>query len=114
MVGMKDGLYHTATGFPKLTFGAILGLVPSAHASLRAAELRAGEVPRMFSPATSKVIEVEIVKGKVSKILARKTLDETRDLCYVFLTETKVVKTVWINDKADKHYTLDKSRFTRP
>lgn len=111
---MKDGLYHVDVGLPKLTFGAVLGLVPSQHALFRAAELRIPEVPRMFSPASSKVIEVEIRAGKVVKLLARKTLDETRDLCYVFLTETKLVKTVWINQKSDTHTTLDRTRFVRP
>lgn len=112
---MKDGLYHKEVGFPTdLTIAPVFGLVPAAHAKFRAMELNVGEIPKVFRPANAQVIEVEVVNGKAVKILARQSLDKFRDLCYVFLTETRLIKTVWINMVDDTHSTLDRSRFVKP
>lgn len=112
---MKNGTYHKTLGFPaEVSLRPVLGLVASGHARERAGELNIKEIPLMFSPATSEVIELTVNNNTVEKILARKSLDEKRDVCYVFLTATKVIKTVWVNMKDDKHFTLDKTRFVRP
>ncbi len=112
---MKDGLYHKEIGFPKeLTVSPVFGLTASVHALNRAQELNVPTVPKNFLPRNAEVIEIEVSEGKAKKILARESLDKFRDLCYVFLTDTKLIKTVWINMVDDKHATLDRSRFVRP
>lgn len=111
----KDGTYNVAVGFPKgVEFTDIGGLTPSFHARTRAADLNIGRIPTSFSPKRAKVVEITVEQGTVTKILAREELDTHRDLCYVFLTGSRLIKTVWINTKCDKHYTLDRTKFAMP
>jgi hypothetical protein len=110
-------LYHKEIGFPKkMKFKKVENLHPSAHA-LREANLdRYGriEIPNEFDPTTWDVIEIEVENGALNKVVARKSLDETRDVVIVFLPLTRLIKTVWVNEKNDLHKTLDKSAYSKP
>ena len=60
--------------------------------------------------------EVEISKEhRVLKYVVRTTYDATRDVSIVIIPRGDVafVKTAWLNDENDKHFTLDKSKYVR-
>ena len=110
-------LYHFEIGFPKkMQFRAVLGLVPSFHALRESNSDRYGkfEIPSSFNPETDKVIEIEVENGALNKIVARRPIDAARDVVFVFLPRTKVIKTVWINENSDKHATLNRSLYAKP
>ena len=110
-------LYHKEIGFPpKMKFRKVEGLTPSAHALRERDSDRYGkfDIPSEFDPATWDVIEVEVNNGALNKIVARKPIDEARDVVIVFLPLTRLIKTVWVNEKNDLHKTLDKSAYSKP
>lgn len=110
-------LYHYSIGFPKkMKFRAVEGLVPSGHALREADSDRYGKlpIPTSFDPETWTVIEIEIVNGALDKVVARKNLDDKRDIVMVFKPLTKIIKTIWCNEKIDSHKTLDKSAYSIP
>jgi len=110
-------LYHKDIGFPaKMKFRAVTGLVPSQHALLASKNDRYGkfEIPTSFDPAEWTVIEIEVNNGALNKIVARKSLDDKRDIVMAFLVQAKLIKTVWINVRDDEHKTLDKSAYDVP
>lgn len=111
---MKDGLYHKDVGFPKgLQILPVFSLIVSEHARRSATNLGV-TLPQHFLPKVAEVIEVEVFRGQINKILARQPMDDKRDMCYPFLVSSKLIKTVWINIREDKHHTLDKSKFIVP
>lgn len=113
-----ETLFHSDLGLPK-------GFVPptarveinyGSHSRAEAMADRYGEIrlPKTLSLSRMKVIEVGVEDGRVSKILFRGRLDETRDLCIVLIPNGNKpwrCKTVWINLNTDQHKTLDKSRY---
>ena len=110
-------LFHKNIGFPKkMKFKTVEGLIPSAHALREASSDRYGafEIPNSFDPETWTVIEVEVVNGALHKIVARKAIDDKRDVVMAFLVRDKVIKTLWCNEKNDLHKTLDKSAYAKP
>ena len=110
-------LYHKEIGFPpKLKFKAVEGLIPSMHALREASNDRYGNmpIPTAFDPLTWDVIEVELLNGALNKIVARKPIDAARDVVMVFLTQSKLIKTLWINEAKDNHRTLDRSAYATP
>ncbi len=112
---MKDGLYHKSVGFPGgLEFSRIADLLPTSHCLINATERNISPLPTIFDPQIAEVIEIQIERGKIYKILARQPLDTYRDICYAFLVETRYIKTVWINLNDDRHATLDRSRYIVP
>lgn len=110
-------LFHKDLGFPKkMRFKAIEGLTPSAHALRERDSDRYGkfDIPTAFDPETWTVIEIEVEGGALNKIVARKPIDEKRDIVMVFLPLSKLIKTLWINTNDDTHKTLDKSAYSIP
>ena len=99
-----------------MKFKAVDGLTPSAHALRERDSDRYGkfEIPTAFDPATWTVIEIEVANGALNKVVARKAIDEKRDIVMVFLPLTKLIKTVWVNESNDLHKTLDKSNYSTP
>ena len=118
---MTELLYHTEIGLPggfvrplervKVSYGA--------HARKEALEDRYGiiKLPSYITLRRFSVIEVGMVGDRVSKILFRGKLDETRDLCIVLIPQVDnkpwKCKTVWVNKSSDKHRTLDHSRYEK-
>lgn len=85
------------------------------HARFEAQVDRYGKIalPKTLDLSKMKVIEVEVIDGRVTKILFRGSLDATRDLCIV-LTSDMYVKTVWVNLKSDNHRTLNRAKYDLP
>lgn len=112
-------LYHASIGFPKaLRIPTLLrGLVYGYHAKTEALKDRYGKIldlPKDFDAREAKIFEIETINGVITKIAFRQTLDEAKDICVVFIPQTMQVKTVWINLKSDKHFTLDKTKYDKP
>lgn len=110
-------LYHKDIGFPKnMKFKEVVGLIPSAHALREASSDRYGkfDIPTSFDPKTWDLIEIEIINGALNKVVARKPIDEKRDIVMVFLPLSKLIKTCWINTNDDLHKTLDRSAYSIP
>ena len=62
--------------------------------------------------------EVETVaKDKVSKCALRTSYDLDRDISIVFAISKDdglIVKTAWLNNKSDRHFTLDSRKYYKP
>lgn len=84
------------------------------HADQARVSDRYGDIPK-FSTATLdnlNVIEVGVENGRVVKILFRGRMSADLDVCMVLIPGTVwTVKTVWINERNDKHGTLDRSKY---
>jgi hypothetical protein len=112
-------LYHYITGLPK-GFNGNVGTVPlqyTAHANAAARNDRYGLVtlPRVIDTKQAQVIEVGLDSGRVSKIVYRVKYSQTLDLVLVVVpySATFIVKTVWLNSKADQHETLDVQKYKK-
>ena len=66
-------------------------------------------LPSVLNPAQSTLVEVEVDgQGKPFKFVIRTYLDKSHDLCMPVLVKgnSLFVKTVWLNDRNDRHSTL--------
>lgn len=110
-------LYHYTLGFPN-GFSSTVGvrkLMYTHHAKNAALTDRYGiiNLPTQLDTNNAKCIEVEILNGKVSKLVYRIKYNNAVDLVLVvvpYITEFKV-KTVWLNKIEDKHATLNISKY---
>lgn len=110
-------LYHAdiklPTGFrlPPRT----VRLTWSKHAERARMTDRYGMIPKSATVDLSKcrTIEVGMEAGRVKKVVVRTSLDQKNDVIYVLIPGPSawLVKTVWINEKNDKHKTLDRSKY---
>lgn len=111
-------LYHCdAYGLPALKVGPISGLSLSRHAKDQAfaKNINLGKVAlSTFDPSDWHIVEVEVVGGIPVKLVGRKHYDEQNDLVVAVLRKEKLIKTVWLNRKDDKHATLDKTPYSKP
>ena len=61
------------------------------------------------------LIEVEEINNSIVKFVVRVPYSNTKNMCIVFArdinTRILTVKSIWLNDKSDKHKTLDKSKY---
>jgi len=86
------------------------------HAEERAYEKRI-ELAPFLDILPGQVFEAERLQGNALKLAIRKPYDRVWDVCYVIIphaggTMWKVV-TVWKNKIEDKHFTLDKSKYSQ-
>ncbi|QWT30094.1 hypothetical protein SEA_TUNATARTARE_232 [Streptomyces phage TunaTartare] len=118
---MGELLYHFEIALPK-GFSAPQQRVRinyGAHARKEAFQDRYGKIklPGFITLRRFQVIEVGMIDGKVSKILFRGKLDDTRDLCIVLIpgvdNKPWFCKTVWVNLNNDQHRTLDTTRYQK-
>lgn len=58
------------------------------------------------------LFEVEIIDGHVVKAVIRTNYNRDKDICIVF--RKNLVVTAWLNDRHDKHSSLDKSKYYNP
>lgn len=112
-------LYHKAIGFPaKISFSPLFGLKYGYHALDAAKNDRYGEInnlPKHFIPRVSEIIEIETdTTGDLIKLVSRQYHDAIHDLILVISVKDKFVRTVWQNKRADKHTTLDKTKYNKP
>lgn len=114
---MRDGLYHTNLGLPvkadKLKIGEIK-LEYSIHAKQAALNDKYGQIklPEVLNTNKSECIEVEILCGRINKLVFRTNYTNCLDLIIV-LGSSGTVKTVWLNLKTDTHKTLDRTKYQR-
>ena len=119
-------LFHYELGFPqgcRLRFG-VLSLQWSQHALRECQADRYGIIdpPPKLDTDTAQVIEAEIerdARGKLwtNKVVYRIPYKDTRDMVLVVIPQLhrqSRVKTVWINQRTDLHYTLDETKYSRP
>ena len=57
--------------------------------------------------------EAKVYKNKVVKFVIRYGYDDIYDLCSVWIPKSDCLycKTIWLNKKDDKHYTLDEKKY---
>lgn len=117
---MKDGLYHTEVGLPEgyRHPACAVPVTYSLHALNEARKDRYGFIPcpELLGLSRFETVEVEVVGGRLSKIVVRGAMTETKDVVYVLIPKAGkpwFCKTVWVNLKSDSHRTLDRSRYVR-
>lgn len=110
-------LYHKDLGFPKnvsLPQGTF-GLTYGHHARQAAASDRYGDVsqdlPATIDTTLATVVELEILDGRIAKIVYRDHFNDELDLVFAIIPGQWFVKTVWVNVKSDPHHTLDRGRY---
>jgi hypothetical protein len=71
-----------------------------------------------FTLQDDRIVEIELEAGaqKLNKLIYRMPFLQTHDLdfCICILWENKLIKTLWFNESADEHSTLDKSKYCYP
>ena len=107
--------YNIAT-HPKLAemFCEERRLSSTNHASARAIE-KGIMMPPTITIAKGEVVECEVVANKVTKIVVRrKVKNSRRDIVLVLVPQSDCwrVITCWTNDRSDNHATLNKSRLS--
>jgi len=114
---LQNGLYHFETGLPlsaeSFKFGTV-NLSYTKHARFAALDDRYGPItlPETLNTNISKVIEVQIENGRVSKIVYRTKYSAEYDIIFV-VSNGGMVKTVWLNSVNDTHGTLKAERYQR-
>jgi hypothetical protein len=111
-------LYHCELGFPKNipnNFGTIL-LDYSRHALEASQNDRYGTIrlPRTLDTEKAKLIEIEVIKGQLTKAVYRCEHCNKFDIVIVVIPNARKVKTVWLNRKIDKHKTLNRNKYCVP
>ncbi len=72
------------------------------------------DLPTSVNISTSKIIEVEVINNKVTKMVFRTKYDATFDIIIVMNLPDLSVRTVWLNKRSDKHRTLDRNKYDKP
>jgi hypothetical protein len=117
---MTQVFHKDAYGLPKW-FRKPTGVIRptySLHAKQAAAGDRYGYItlPETIDLAKFETVEVYLdthLTNKVSKAVIRGPLDKYRDLVLVIHPDG-FVRTVWVNLRSDKHFTLNVSKFSKP
>jgi hypothetical protein len=112
---MTTRLYHKDIYLPKLNIEN-KNFEPSYtfHAMQAAETDRYGiiELPAEMNLSEVEIFEIEVDEfGNLIKVVFRMPYNFQFDLCVAMLVNNCKVKTVWLNDKTDKHNTLDKSKY---
>lgn len=83
------------------------------HINYRTAKLA---LNRIIYSGKGEIFEVETDKeGNPFKFSVRTEYDKNRDITFVFLRKNKkfIIKTVWLNNKIDKHDSLNFNKYER-
>ncbi len=113
-------LYHSQIGLPKAAeyfFGRKYRLTYSHHAKLSCVNDRYGIIskpPFVVEVTRENIIEVETTPTNfIVKIVIRIGYDSRFDIALALLVDYDVatVKSCWLNEKTDSHFTLDKSKY---
>ena len=113
---MRDGLYHYTIGFPRVRLP--VGLLPLRYSKHAQREMLSDRYAIINPPATldvgkAKIIELETFRGEAVKFVARIPHSPKHDLVLVVKPDG-FVKTVWLNERNDRHSTLNKSKYLKP
>lgn len=117
----REKLYHKDIGFPKGAnlphgFSPVVRLRYGPHAREAANNDRYGrlELPQAIDIRKGELFEVGITGNTVTKMGVRMPYSDRIDLIVVFSPADGFVRTVWANEKGDKHRTLDRTRYLDP
>lgn len=117
----REKLYHKDIGFPKGAnlprgFQHVMKLRYGPHAIQAANTDRYGklDLPPAIDIRKGELFEVGLTGNTVTKMAVRMPYDQHIDLIIVFSPADGFVRTVWANEKGDKHRTLDRSRYLDP
>lgn len=115
---MQSGLYHAEVRLPEgyRHPRATVTVQYSNHAMMESRRDRYGSItlPESIDLSNFDTVEVEVIGGRVHKIVVRGALDSQRDVVYVLMPKAGrpwFCKTVWVNLRTDSHRTLDRSRY---
>jgi hypothetical protein len=118
---MVMALFHYQIGFPNVKVPAgRFKLRYSGHAIKAAREDRYGNflnyIPQSLDVNQASLIEMEYTNKRIVKLVYRLSLTKGFDIVIVVVpTEYPwAVKTVFINERGDKHSTLNRSKYTIP
>lgn len=116
-----ETLYHKEIGFPEDMnmppgFNPVMSLRYGPHANEQALEDKYGKIslPHRVDVRKGDIFEIGTRGNTVTKIGARFSYDETRDIILIINANDGSVRTVWFNLKSDKHRTLDRSKYADP
>jgi len=112
-------LFHKQIYLPpeaKALIGRNLNLSYSHHAKLACVNDRYGIIskpPFQIGINLDNLIEVETENSVIVKVVVRQKYDSKFDIALAISIEGKnsTVKSVWLNDSSDKHFTLDRSKY---
>ena len=114
-----SSLYHFQVGFPR-DFNARVGVVDlqyTQHALEAASKDRYGliKLPKILNTHDALCIEVELDGAEVIKLVYRQSYSPDLDLCFAVSPARGhfKVRTAWLNSKADKHKTLDVTKYEK-
>ena len=115
-------LYHVDIGIPAWAESALGGLACllnyTNHARRAMADdgLTMEDMPVAYQPGMGNIIEVETCEKRrvVTKFVTRIPLNEEDDIVLVVATDSRAVKTVWVNKRTDTHKTLRRDRYDVP
>lgn len=69
-------------------------------------------LPKYVKFNGNSIIEAELgCQNEVKKLVVRVAYNSCLDMVVVFIPENQIVKTVWFNERRDKHRTLDRSKY---
>lgn len=111
---MTVRLWHVDVGLPTYVrhpTGSVR-LQYSKHARDRAAS-KSFKLPIVLPWSVVRLVEVETVGTVTSKYVVRGPYDALRDIVLVVQPDG-FVRTAWLNDKADVHATLDRTKYDDP
>lgn len=116
---MPVSLYHKDVYAPRVIFNSpgMLRVRYARHAEDAAKADRYGDLSRYLRSYIdlddAEIVEVEVQNGEVTKRVVR--CQVTEDLVLVLVIGLEgLVRTVWGNLVADKHRSLDRSKFVQP
>lgn len=115
-----NGLFHAEVWMPESLIAQACKAVRlffTRHAQHACRTDRYGYIipPTQIAPQRAQVVEVEAANGKVNKVVARLPYNQQFDIVVVYMPEqeTGIVKTLWLNEKSDRHSTLNRSKYVR-
>lgn len=107
--------YHKELGFPKW-FTKPEGIKDLRYTNHAVRASQTDRYGRIQLPARldtrCDLIEVGVEDGKVAKLVYRGRYDKQYDLVIVVIPGEWIVKTVWLNDRADEHKTLQTWKYS--
>lgn len=109
---MQNGLYHYKLGLPQVKLPETVPLKYGSHAKSALNSDRYGliKAPNALTLNACKVIEMELLNGRITKLVVRTKHCAKFDLVLV-VNPDGFVRTVWLNSVADTHKSLDRSKY---
>lgn len=107
--------HRDAYGFPKNLLMKAGKITPkySQHAKEQAS-IKGFQLPKEIQWEVPEVVEVHLKGGRIfEKVIVRVPYDRHEDISFVIQPDG-FVRTAWLNKNTDKHFTLDKSKYTIP